>query len=171
MMSRAEFFALVRANRSYDYTTEQLYAAYEACLTCPRSPFRQKNTATSFDCARCGNCCRRPWRVEVDLLDALRWIDEGRYDILASLEPRPWGELDEPDIDSNIVRQLAGRLAGEDDERLTTALAVVSTLASSEGSYVLPKNEGCGYMIEGELASCSIHDTRPEVCRRFPGFR
>ncbi len=171
MMSRAEFFKVVRANRSYNYTTEQLYAAYEAYLTCPRSPFRVEKTTTAFDCARCGNCCRRPWRVEVDLLDALRWIDEERFDILASLEPRPWGQDDEPDVDSIIVRQLAGRLAGEDDARITKALSVVSTLAGSEGSYVLPKNEGCGYMIEGEMASCSIHDTRPEVCRRFPGFR
>jgi Fe-S-cluster containining protein len=170
MMSRAEFFAVVRSNPSYDYSTEQLYAAYEAYLTCPRSPFRQIN-AVAFDCARCGSCCRRPWRVEVDLLDALRWIDEGRYDILDSLEPRPWGAVDEPDIDSIIVRQLADRLAGEDEGRIATALAVVSTLAGCEGSYVLPKNEGCGYLIDGPPASCRIHDTRPEVCRRFPGFR
>jgi Fe-S-cluster containining protein len=171
MMSRAEFFAKVRGNGSCNYTTEQLYAAYEAYLTCPSSLFRRKNPAAAFDCGRCGNCCRRPWRVEVDLLDALRWIDEGRYDILMSLEPRQWGEIDEPDSDSIIIRQLAGKLAGEDDTRLATALSVASSLAGSEGSYVLPKNEGCGYLVEGEFASCSIHDTRPQVCRLFPGLR
>ncbi len=170
MMSRAEFFAKVRDNKSYDYTTEQLYAAYEAYLTCPSSPFRQKKAA-AFDCARCGSCCRRPWRVEVDLQDALRWIDEGRYDLLSSLELRPWGPVDEIDYDSFIVRQLAGRLAGEEDERITTTLAVVSSLAGNEGSYVLPQNEGCAYLIEGEQAACRIHDTRPQVCRGFPGFR
>ncbi len=171
MMSRAEFFAKVRGNRSYDYTTEQLYAAYEAYLTCPRSPFRAPGATRTFECCRCGSCCRRPWRVEVDMLDAIRWIDEGRYDILAALEPRPWGGVDEPDIDSIIVRQLADRLAGEADERIALALTVVSGLSGSQGSYVLPQSDGCGYLIEGDQASCRIHDTRPEVCRRFPGFR
>src|SRR5512138_3609330 len=128
MMSRAAFFARVREHPSYDYTTEQLYAAYEAYLTCPRSPFRVPEAVRTFACGRCGNCCRRPWRVEVDLLDAIRWIDEGRYDLLAALEPRPWGPAEESDFDSPILRQLAGRLAGEDPGRLELALAVVSGL-------------------------------------------
>jgi Fe-S-cluster containining protein len=171
MFSRAEFFAMVRSNMSSTLTTEQLYGAYEAYLICPRSPYRIEKETAKIDCGRCGNCCRKPWRVEVDLHDVLRWIDEGRHDILASLEPRPWGGENEFDTDSVLIRQLATRFAGLDEESLATALAIASSVADSDGSYVLPKKEGCYYLVDGAVASCSIYDTRPEVCRRFPGVR
>lgn len=167
MISRQDFFARAR-RMSADYTTEQLYAAYEAFVTCPLSPFRDGREALPVDCSRCGNCCRRPWRVEVHLQDVLRWAVEKRHDILASLEHRPRRPRSEPDGISTLVRQTASLLAGADLSRLARALSVVKSVEACEGSYVLPKKGGCSYLIDGAVTACGIYDTRPEVCRRFP---
>jgi Fe-S-cluster containining protein len=170
MIGRQDFFARVRG-KSHGYTTEQLYAAYETYLTCPLSPFRERRETVNIDCSRCGNCCRKPWRVEVHLWDVLRWAVEGRHDILASLERRPLGRDPEHGSCSPLIRQLAALMAGTSEDRLVKALTVVKRVEASEGSYVLPKNGGCSYLIDGPVTVCSIYDTRPEVCRRFPDIR
>jgi Fe-S-cluster containining protein len=167
MISRQDFFARARSASSR-YTTEQLYAAYETFLTCPLSPFSAERETVAFDCGRCGNCCRRPWRVEVHLRDVLRWAAEGRHDILASLERRPRAPDDAPDGSSPVIRHLASLLAGTDEGRLAKALSIARRLEVSDGCYVLPKKGGCYYLIDGVTTACSIYDTRPEVCRRFP---
>jgi Fe-S-cluster containining protein len=168
MIGRQDFFARAR-KKAPRYTTEQLYAAYETFLTCPISPFREERDTAGFDCGRCGNCCRRPWRVEATLHDVLRWIAEGRHDILASLDYRPRGPDDEPEDISPLVRQLASQLAGEDEDHISRALSVAKSVEACEGSYVLPKKNGCSYLAGGKTTACRIYDTRPEVCRRFPG--
>jgi len=170
MIGRQEFFAETRG-RAPGYTTEQLYAAYETYLTCPRSRPGERPGASSVDCVRCGNCCRRPWRVEVSLQDALRWAADGRHDILAALEHRPRERMARDRVASPLVRQLAARLAGQDEDDLIRALAVAGGVEGSEGSYVLPRWGGCRFLIDGEVATCSIYETRPEVCRRFPEIK
>jgi Fe-S-cluster containining protein len=167
MIGRQDFFARAR-KKSSCYTTEQLYAAYETFLTCPQSPFREEQEKLAVDCSRCGNCCRRNWRVEVSLHDALRWATERRHDILSSLKYWPRSPDDEPDGISPLVRQLASLLAGTDESRLATTLSVVKSVEACEGSYVLPKNNGCSYLAGVKTTACRIYDTRPEVCRRFP---
>ncbi len=170
MISRQDFFAMARSG-SPGYTTEQLYAAYETFLTCPLSPFRERQKAITVDCSRCGNCCRRPWRVEVHLWDVMRWATEGRHDILASLEHQPLMPDHGSGLVSHVLMQLAALLAGMDEGLLSKALTIAKSLESCEGSYVLPKKGGCCYhLIDGAVAVCRIYDTRPEVCRRFPGF-
>lgn len=167
MIGRQDFFARAR-KKSSRYSTEQLYAAYETFLTCPRSPFREGPETTPVDCGRCGNCCRRPWRVEASLHDVLRWVTERRHDILATLEYWPRGPDDEPEDVSPLVRQQASLLAGIDQDQIARALSVVKSVEACEGSYVLPKKQGCCYLIGGRTTACGIYDTRPEVCRRFP---
>jgi Fe-S-cluster containining protein len=167
MISRQDFFARERSASSR-FTTEQLYAAYESFLTCPLSPFREERETVAIDCSRCGNCCRRPWRVEVHLRDVLRWAAEGRHDILASLERRPREPDDETDGSSPVIRHLASLLAGIDESWLARALSIARSLEASDGCYVLPKKGGCAYLIDGFTTACRIYHTRPEVCRRFP---
>lgn len=175
MMGRQDFFARARSMSS-SYTTEQLYAAYETFLTCPRSPFREERDA-AVDCSRCGNCCRRSWRIEVSLRDVLRWVAEGRRDILAALEHRPRGHGPAVAGIPSVIRPLSLLLADEDEDYRATVLAIVRSLEADEGSYVLPKKAGCYYLIDGAIiddgatTACSIYDTRPEVCRIFPALK
>jgi Fe-S-cluster containining protein len=166
MMSRPEFFARLRGCAP-GLTPAQMYATYEAYLTCPLSPFREGAEALGFDCGRCGNCCRRPWRVEAQLHDILRWLDEGRLDILASLEHRP-RKTSCGTADTGLIGQLALKAAGLDGDDLAMTLSIVARSAADEGCYVLPGENGCRYLIDGTITACSIYDTRPEVCRRFP---
>jgi Fe-S-cluster containining protein len=167
MIGRQDFFARTRKISSR-YSTEQLYAAYETFLTCPLSPFREERETFAIDCGRCGNCCRRPWRVEAHLRDVLRWAAEGRHDILASLEGRPREPGIEMAGNSPVLRQLASLLAGADDDVLARALSIARSTETGQGSYVLPKKRGCYYLIDGATTACGIYDTRPEVCQRFP---
>ena len=170
MICRQDFFTRARSMSS-SYTTEQLYAAYETFLTCPLSPFREEREKFAVDCSRCGNCCRRSWRVEVCLRDVLRWAAEGRHDILSSLEYEPLGPDPAATGNSPAIRQLATLLANEDEDCQTRTLAIARSLESDEGCYVLPKKNGCYYLIDGVSAACSIYDTRPEVCQLFPGIK
>jgi Fe-S-cluster containining protein len=169
MIGRQDFFARARSVSSR-YSTEQLYAAYETFLTCPLSPFREGRETFAIDCGRCGNCCRRPWRVEAHLRDVLRWAAEGRHDILTSLEHRPREPVHGSDDVSPVLRQLASLLAGTDDAMRDRALSIARGAETSPGSYVLPKKRGCCYLIDGPVTACGIYDTRPEVCQRFPAI-
>lgn len=85
MLSRQEFFTWARNGPYAQCSTEQLYFAYEVYQICPIS--RDPQQISHEDCGRCGNCCRRQWRIEVSSKDIQRWVDEGRIDILESLEP------------------------------------------------------------------------------------
>jgi Fe-S-cluster containining protein len=174
MICRQDFFARARSSAS-TYTTEQLYAAYETFLTCPRSPFREERDA-AVDCSRCGNCCRRHWRVEVSLQDVIRWATEGRRDILAALEHRPRGNGPAAAGILSVIRPLSLLLSGEDEDYRAKVLTIARSLEAGEGSYVLPKKTGCYYLIDGAIddgatTACSIYDTRPEVCRVFPAIK
>jgi Fe-S-cluster containining protein len=170
MIGRQDFFARARSASS-SYTTEQLYAAYETFLTCPLSPFREEREMLAIDCSRCGNCCRRSWRIEVSLRDVLRWAAEGRHDILLALERRPRGKDTTLASNSPVIRQLALLLTGEDDDYQAKVLAIASSVEAGEGCYVLPKKRGCCYLIDGVTTACSIYETRPEVCRLFPATK
>ncbi|HEY3274507.1 MAG TPA: YkgJ family cysteine cluster protein [Methanocella sp.] len=169
MIGRQDFFARAR-RRSSCYTTEQLYAAYETFLTCPKSPFREERDAAA-DCSRCGNCCRRNWRVEVSLQDVLRWATEGRHDIIESLEHMPRGHSPVAAGIPSVIRPLSLLLSGEEADYRAKVLEIARSLESGEGSYVLPKKTGCFYLIDGVTTACSIYDTRPEVCRIFPAIK
>jgi len=161
MLSRQEFFALARDAR---FSTEELYEAYEAYATCPA--LRDRDT---FQCERCGACCRRPWRVEASDNDVQRWISEKRLDILENLiyvpkKGPPQG------LTPSEARSLETMCDGlpELDESLAATLAF-ALAASREGALVIAKNAGgCVYHDGG---GCAIYETRPGVCARFPDAR
>jgi len=161
MLSRQEFFALAREGKC---STEQLYSAYEAYSICPA--FRK---ADEFVCTRCGNCCRRQWRVEASIYDVQRWISEKRLDIIHVMEysPKkgPPGGLTPCEMRS---MEMMGSWILELDESQVAMLAF-ALAASREGALVLPKtNQECIYHGDD---GCSIYSTRPEVCAMFPDMR
>jgi len=161
MLSRQEFFA--RAWKD-DRSTEELYSAYEAYSTCPA--FRK---AGPFLCERCGGCCLRPWRIEVSVYDVQRWILEKRLDVIEDLEymPKkgPPGGLTPCEVKS-LEMMCSGLL--ELDEGLMARLGF-ALAASGDGAMVIGKSMGgCRYY---DGSGCSIYDTRPGVCARFPEAR
>ena len=170
MMNRQEFFAWARKSMDLRYSTEQLYMAYESYLICPLARAIQEEGATAAGCLRCGNCCRRQWKVEASLNDVLRWIGEGRTDILESLEcndsscgmrENDWGS-------GTVARHIAERAAVYGEDILAVALRIARTTTINGGYVVMPKEQGCKYLIGGKTVACSIYETRPEVCRNFP---
>jgi Fe-S-cluster containining protein len=158
MLSRQEFFARARNGR---YSTEELYSAYEAYMTCPAF-----GRPGAFRCERCGRCCRRPWRVEASVYDVQRWIAEKRLDIIDSLEYVP-KKGPPPGLTPCEMKEFEMICAGllEQDERLTATLGF-ALAASREGALVMPRN-ACG-CVHFDGAGCAIYDTRPGVCGRFP---
>lgn len=170
MMSREDFFNWARNGPYAHCSTELLYFAYEVYLTCPLSR-EPEHGISHADCGRCGNCCRRPWRIEVSLHDIRRWIDEGRFDILRALERKPrhrkaesaWGL-------STDALQTAVKVVRRSEEQVAAALSIAYATVAGEDSYVLPKARGCKYLIDGERTLCAIYDTRPDVCKNFPSL-
>lgn len=173
MLAREEFFARCRNSRFAGFSIEQMYSAYEAYVTCPVSPYQEIQTGIrkdEFSCGQCGNCCKRDWRVEVSLADVIYWINEYRIDLLTALEHSPRGGDYGPTwVDDTMALHIADRMAGAGEDTVAMALTIAFDIADQEGSYVLPKNEGCKYLKEGPTAACMIYEARPEVCRGFPG--
>ncbi|HMK46694.1 MAG TPA: YkgJ family cysteine cluster protein [Methanocella sp.] len=168
MMSRQEFFAWARNSTDLRYSIEQLYMAYESYLICPLVRVVVEEGVAAGGCSRCGNCCRRQWKVEASLNDVLRWVEEGRIDILESLEFHSgfntmicdWGS-------GTWARQIAGKTSRY-DERITVLALEIARATMISGGCVVPKEGICRYLIDGKTAACSIYETRPEVCRNFP---
>ena len=164
MISRQEFFA---RSRNKGYTTEQLYSAYEVYATCPGAVASQMKFG-DFLCLRCGSCCRKPWRVEATQYDVLRWIWEGRLDILGTLEhmPKRSTQAAASACEEKALDMIGVDLA-EQDDMLVASLAA-SIVSARDGWLLVPKKNGrCIFYDDGQKA-CSIHGTRPEVCGRFP---
>ena len=164
MISRQEFFA---RSRNRGYTTEQLYSAYEVYVTCPGAAASHM-MLDDFTCLRCGSCCRKPWRVEATQYDVLRWIWEGRLDILWALEHRP-KRVPQATISMYEAKALdmIGVELSEQDDMLVASLAS-SIMSARDGWLLVPKKNGhCIFYDDGQKA-CAIYETRPEVCCRFP---
>lgn len=164
MISRQEFFA---KTRNKGYTTEQLYSAYEVYATCPGAAASHM-TFDNFICFRCGSCCRRPWRVEATQYDVLRWIWEGRLDILGRLEhmPKRSAQAATSACERKALDMIGVELA-EQDDGLVASLAA-SIVSARDGWLLVPKKNGQCVFYDDGLKSCAIYATRPEVCGRFP---
>lgn len=176
MISRQEFFIKTRREAASDFSTEELYSAYETYSTCPRVAASGYNLSglSNGRCYRCGNCCRRPWRIEVSLYDILRWIDQRRYDIIYTLEYRPGNKHSTPGraIIERALKMLGlviDKLAMVGEEHMASLAFAIYAVTTQEGSMVIPKQKyGCIYHMDGEVSACAIHSTKPEVCVRFP---
>jgi Fe-S-cluster containining protein len=164
MISRQEFFA---RSRNKGYTTEQLYSAYEVYATCPGAAASHMKF-DDFTCFRCGSCCRKPWRVEATQYDVLRWIWEGRLDILGILEhtPKRSPQAAASACEGKALYMIGVELA-EQDDGLVASLAAMITSARDGWLLVPKKNVRCIFYDEGQKA-CTVYATRPEVCERFP---
>lgn len=168
MLSRQEFFA--KAGRE-GYTTEQLYSAYEVYATCPGAAASHMRF-DRFRCLRCGNCCRRPWRVEATRSDVLRWIWEGRLDILGALEQRPkrMPLTSLHAYEEKALEMIGASLLELDDDMVASLASAIA--AAGDGWLLVPRKYGrCVFLDEDGLPACAIHGTRPEVCERFPDVR
>jgi Fe-S-cluster containining protein len=104
------------------------------------------------ECLRCGRCCRYGWSVNARRSDLLRWLSEGRKDILRFFE--------------------AYLMNGE--------YVNCSSLSKPEEAYQVlwtdmidPTTEDyytdCPFLTEmdNNQYACSIQDTKPEICTRF----
>jgi Fe-S-cluster containining protein len=167
MLSRQEFFA--RARRE-GYTTEQLYSAYEVLAMCPGAQASHMSFG-DFKCMRCGNCCRRPWRVEATQYDVLRWIREGRLDILGALEqkPRRMPSAAASAYEARALDMIGVGLAELDDGLVASLAAAIAS--ARDGWLLVPKRGGSCIFYDDRKKACAIYETRPEVCERFPDVR
>jgi Fe-S-cluster containining protein len=108
-----------------------------------------KEGQMEFECRRCGKCCKESWEISADFQnDIVRWIREKRFDILGHvvLNPKYILEPKRFNCEPQWIIDCGHVLFGDVGNK-------------------------CPFLKEavGELpASCSIHETRPRVCRRFP---
>lgn len=167
MLSRQEFFA--RARRE-GYTTEQLYSAYEVLAMCPGAQSSHMRFG-DFTCLRCGCCCRKPWRVEATQYDVLRWIREGRLDILGVLEqkPRRIPSASTSECEARALDMIGTDLAELDDGLVASLAAAIAS--ARDGWLLVPKRSGGCIFYDDRKKACAIYGTRPEVCERFPDVR
>ena len=158
MLSRQEFFSRARPGKC---STEQLYSAYEAYSTCPAL-----GDPGEFRCTRCGNCCRRPWRVEVSVYDIQRWVRENRLDIVGELEysPKKGPPPGLTECEARALEMMCSELI-EYDESLAAMLAF-SAAAARDGALVMAKKSGECIYHNG--TGCLIYSSRPSVCTQFP---
>ena len=164
MISRQEFFARTRGK---GYSTEQLYSAYEVYATCPGAAATHMKFG-DFKCLRCGNCCRKPWRVEATHYDVLRWIWEGRLDILGILEHRHKRSVEAATsaCEEKALDMIGVELAEQDDSLVASLAAAIAS--ARNGWLLIPKMGGQCIFYDGGQKACTIYGTRPEVCAHFP---
>jgi Fe-S-cluster containining protein len=102
-----------------------------------------------FECRRCGKCCKESWEISVDVeKDIFRWIEQKRFDILNKIVLNP--------------RYLLApeRYNGEPPWIIDCGHVLFGDVGNK-----------CPFLEEAVCempAGCSIHDTRPQVCRHFP---
>lgn len=98
---------------------------------------------TKFKCHRCGWCCKHK-RINITYSDIKRWEKEGRWDILKEVSFVDYSKHPNPDI------------------RKTTGFYFAKTCkpTSEHPCPFLSMNDG--------LATCTIYETRPLVCRNNP---
>jgi Fe-S-cluster containining protein len=136
---------------------------------------RQAVMLAGFECRRCGACCTSIKYIAVCFSDVKRWVEQKRWDILEEL-----------DIDRTITPMLAAcgknaldaakkeadavleRIDVPGRERVRELLFVTGSLESAV--YVSRKNNSCSFLIKDEPATCSLHDTKPRVCGKFPYY-
>jgi len=105
-----------------------------------------KKREDGFECLQCGNCCRWAGFDYIEIEDRERWINEGRKDILKY-------------VGNKITKDNSG-----EDCYVFTAYSYIPDIRQGidrEPCVFLRKNDGGKY-------ECSIHDTKPTACKKFP---
>jgi Fe-S-cluster containining protein len=136
---------------------------------------REAVRLAGFECRRCGACCASIKYITVCFSDVKRWVEQRRWDILEEL-----------DIDRTVTPLLANcgkkvlmsakkeaeavleGLDVPDRVRVRELLFITGSLESAV--YVSRKNNACAFLINDGLATCTLHDTKPRVCGKFPYY-
>jgi Fe-S-cluster containining protein len=126
-----------------------------------------------FECQRCGRCCARVKYVTVSHKDVKRWVSQRRPDIIDSLvidgRRRPLMAARGKKAIEVAKAEARSLLQGTENEHIFEILYLTALV---ECAVYVKRNDGaCAFLIEdGGAAACSIHDTRPRVCEKFPYY-
>jgi Fe-S-cluster containining protein len=102
-----------------------------------------------FKCRRCGRCCQETWEIAVDFeKDILRWIREKRFDILKRVVLNPKFILNPDHFENNPQWMIDCGHVLFGDVKLKCPFL-------EDASYKKPSR-------------CTIHETWPTVCMKFP---
>jgi len=105
---------------------------------------QDKSETKNFICLQCGNCCRWAGFRYVLKEDKDRWLKEGRKDILKYVGEKTVGDCGE-------------------DAYTFTAYPVISDIKKG-----LDRKPCVFLKKKDKKYECSIHDTKPIVCREYP---
>lgn len=101
-----------------------------------------------FNCKNCGKCCEL--NVFVSIEDINRWLDEDRMDILACLT---WHFIDKRNPQYLLYIPHKKHIIGH---------SVLKRFYKE----IWSNNDKCIFLHKNR---CTIYNTRPESCRKFPG--
>jgi len=124
----------------------------------------------SFECQRCGQCCARVKYVTVSHEDVKRWVSRKRSDILDKLvvDGRRKPLMAARGKEAIRVAKIEARSLS-DDEHSFEILYLTALVECAV--YIKRLDRACFFLIDdGGVAACSIHDTRPRVCEKFPYY-
>jgi Fe-S-cluster containining protein len=130
-----------------------------------------------FQCVRCGRCCAAVKYVTVSHADVERWVTRGRGDILDRLViDRLRTPLLARQGKKNIedakcqARSLVDRTVPPIRDGPAFELLYLTDLLEC-AVYVDRKHGACAFLgDDGGRSACTIYDTRPRVCLKFPYY-
>lgn len=138
---------------------------------------REAVELADFECWRCGRCCEAVKYVTVSHGDVIRWVSQQRQDILDSLvidrRRRPLmayrGKAAIESAKAEAQSLLESARLSCDYEQAFELLYLTRLVECTV--YVGRRDGACTFLIKDEgVPSCSIHDTRPRVCEKFPYY-
>lgn len=132
--------------------------------------------AGDFKCRRCGSCCAAVKIVPACHSDVLRWLDQGRWDIFDRLVVdrrrtalmAVWGREAIAAAKGRAANRLEGSTVPEGRRPAVAELLYVTDLVES-AVYAAREENRCAFY-DSEGAACTIHDTKPRACEKFPFY-
>ncbi|OPY29654.1 MAG: Flagellin N-methylase [Methanocella sp. PtaU1.Bin125] len=132
--------------------------------------------AEGFTCQRCGACCSEVKFIPVCHSDVLRWVAQARWDvfdrIVVDRRRTPmmavWGREAIAETREKARAALEGIELDDDRRRKVTEILYVTDLV--ECAVYVDRDWGHCAFFSGETNSCTIYDTRPRVCAKFPFY-
>jgi Fe-S-cluster containining protein len=136
--------------------------------------------ALHFKCKMCGECCSSVKFITVSYRDVKRWLGHNRWDILSGLtidkrKTPLLASLKKEDIMSskiNAEKMLNGCPVNDNEliEHCFKLLYITDLLENAV--YVSRLNNRCIFLSENDKGNsiCMIHETKPEVCEKFPYY-
>lgn len=125
-----------------------------------------------FECRRCGRCCTSVKYITVCHEDVKRWVRARRLDILDSLvidrrRTPLLARCREAVAAVKAEARITLERSGLDDAHIFQLLYVTGLLECAV--YLKRRAGACAFLDEGGT-TCTIHDTKPLVCGKFPYY-